>query len=53
MLCLIKQIFTVLLCSGESLVSKCISLNIEPFMIRSFLIDLNRVKLKYFPFMDR
>ena len=47
MFSLIKQVFIVLLCFGESLTSKCISLNNKPCMTRPFLIDLNPVELKY------
>ena len=47
----IKQVFIVLLRFSESLETKCVSLNDEPFMIRPTLIDLNPVELKYYPFM--
>ena len=31
--------------------TKCVSLNDKPCMVRSTLIDLNPIKLKYYPFM--
>ena len=41
-----KQVFIVLLSFCESLAAKCWSLSNESFMVRSALIDLNRVELK-------
>ena len=41
----------LLLCLSESLVTKCLSLNDEPCMVRPFLIDLNPVELKNYLFM--
>ena len=41
----------VLLSFSESLATKCLSLNDEPWMVRPTLIDLNPVKLKYYSFM--
>ena len=46
--------FIVLLSFSESLArdkTKCLFLNDEPCMIRPTFIDLNHVKLKYYPFM--
>ena len=51
MFSLIKQVFIVLLSFGESLATKCLSLNYESCMVRPTLIDLNLVELKYHPFM--
>ena len=31
--------------------TKCLLLNDEPCMVRPTLIDMNRVKLEYYPFM--
>ena len=31
--------------------TKCLFLNDEPYMVRSTLIDMNPVELKYYPFM--
>ena len=45
--------FIVLLSFSESLArerTKCLSLNDEPCIIRSTLIDLNPVEFKYYPF---
>ena len=47
MFILIKQVNSF----SESLATKCLSLNDEPCMVRSTLIDLNSVELKYYPFM--
>ena len=47
----IQQVFIVLLSSGESLATKCVSLNKVPCMIRPPLIDLNPIELKYYPLM--
>ena len=46
-----KQVFITLLTFSRSLATKCVSLNNESCMIRPFLIDLNPVELKYYPFM--
>ena len=51
---LIKQMFIVLLSFSESLacdLTKCLSLNDEPCMVRPILIDLNPIELQYYPFM--
>ena len=48
---LIKQVFIVLLSFSELLATKCLSLTDEPCMIWYFLIDLNPVELKYYPFL--
>ena len=47
----IQQTIIGLLSSSRSLAAKCVSLNNEPSMIRSTLIDLNPVELNYYPFM--
>ena len=36
---------------GESLATKCFSLNDDPRMIRPTLIDLNLAEPKYYPFL--
>ena len=46
-----KKVFVPLLNFSKSLPTKCVSLNSEPCMTRSFPIDLNHVELKYYPFM--
>ena len=51
MFSLIKQLLIGLLSFSSSLATKCVSLNDEPCMIRTTLIDLNSVELKYYPFM--
>ena len=54
MFSLIKRVFIVLLRLSESLArdrTQCLFLNNEPCMVRSTLIDLNPVELKYFSFM--
>ena len=55
MFSLTNQIFLVLLSFSESLTrgqAKCLSLNVEAYMITPTLIDLNPVELKhYHPFM--
>ena len=51
MFSLIKQVFFVSLSFSESLATKSFSLNDEPCMVRSFLIELNSAELKYYPFM--
>ena len=51
---IIKQAFIVLLSFSESLAcnrTKCLFLNDEPCMVRPTLIDMNPVKVKYYPFM--
>ena len=48
---LIKHIFIVLLSFSESLANKHLPLNNEPCMVRSSLIDLNPVALKYYLFI--
>ena len=49
MFSLVEQVFIVLLSFSESLATKCLFLNDEPCMVRPTLIDLNSVKLKYYP----
>ena len=51
MLKFIKQAFIALLSFNWSLATECISLNDEPCLVRSNLIDLNPNKLHYYPFM--
>ena len=51
MFSLFKQVFIVLLIFISSLVTKCMYLNNDPFMVRPSLIDLNPVELKYYPFI--
>ena len=48
---LIKQVFIVLLSFSESLATKFLLLNDESCMVRPTIIDLNPVKLRYYPFM--
>ena len=48
---LIKWEFIALLTFSRSLATKYVSLNNKPCMIRPFLIDLNSVEFKYYPFM--
>ena len=43
--------FFVLLRFSESLATKCVLLNDEPCMVRPTFIYLNRIELKYYPFM--
>ena len=43
--------FVVLLSFSESLATKCLFLNDEPYMVRPTLIDMNLVELKYYQFM--
>ena len=45
MLSLIKQVFTALLSFSECLATKCMSLNNEPCMVRTTVIDLNPFEL--------
>ena len=51
MFSLIKLVFIVLLSFSSSLATKCVSLNVEPCMVRSTLFDLNPVEIKYHPSM--
>ena len=51
MFLLSKQVLIALLNFSGSLATKCLSLNNEPHMVRSTLIDLNNVELNYYPFM--
>ena len=51
MLSFIKQVFIELLSFNRSLATKWVSLNYEPCMITPFLINLNLVQLKYYPFV--
>ena len=54
MFSLIKQVFNVLLRLSESLArdrTQCLFLNNELSMVRSTLIDLNPVELKYYSFI--
>ena len=44
---LIKQVFTTLMSFSGFLAHKCLSLNNEPCMIRSTLIDLNPIEINY------
>ena len=53
MFLLIKQAFIKLLIFGESLGTKCVSLNDEPCMVRCTLIDLNPVELACYSCMIR
>ena len=54
---LVKQLFIILLSISSSLARvakvwiKCLSLNDEPYVVRTTLIDLNPAELKYYPFM--
>ena len=48
----IKVVFILLLCFSESSVSKCLSLNYEPCIVRPTLIDLNPVELKILSIQD-
>ena len=43
--------FITLFTFSKALAAKCVSLNNEPCMIRLFLIYLNHVQLKYYPFI--
>ena len=51
MLGLIKQVVIESLCSSRSLATASVSLNNEPWMIKSTLIDLNPIKHNYYSFM--
>ena len=42
--------FITLLGFSKSLATKCVSLNNEPCMMKPFLIDLDPIELKYYPF---
>ena len=44
----IKEVFILLLSFGESSATKCLSLNYEPRIIRTTLIDLNPFEPKYY-----
>ena len=46
---LIKQVFIALLSFSGFLATKCVSLNSELCVIRPTLIDLNPIKLNYYP----
>ena len=48
---LIKEAFISWLCFSESLASKCMSLNNEPWMVSSTLFNLDPVDLDYYSFM--
>ena len=48
---LINQVSTAVLRFGRSLVTKCVSLNNKPCMIRSLYIDLNSTEFDYYLFM--
>ena len=45
----IKQVFIALLSFSGFLATKCVSLNNELCVIRPTLIDLNPIKLNYYP----
>ena len=49
MFSVIKQVFIILLSFSNSLATKCVSLNDEPCIVRSTIIDLNPVELKCYP----
>ena len=49
MFSVIKQVFIILLSFSSSLATKCVSLNDEPCIVRSTIIDLNPVELKRYP----
>ena len=49
MFSVIKQEFIILLSISSSLATKCVSLNDEPCIVRSTIIDLNPVELKCYP----
>ena len=49
MFSVIKQVFMILLSFSSSLATKCVSLNDEPCIVRSTIIDLNPVELKCYP----
>ena len=45
------SLFLVLLIFSSSLATKYLFLNDEPCMVRSTLIDMNPIELKYYPFV--
>ena len=45
------SLFLVLLIFSSSLATKYLFLNDKPCMIRSTLIDMNPIELKYYPFV--
>ena len=45
------SLFIALLIFSESLATKYLFLNDEPCTVRPTLIDMNRIELKYYPFM--
>ena len=49
MFSVIKQVFIILLSFSSSLATKYVSLNDEPCIVRSTIIDLNPVELKCYP----
>ena len=49
MFSVIKQVFIILLSFSSSLATNCVSLNDEPCIVRSTIIDLNPVELKCYP----
>ena len=49
MFSVIKQVFIILVSFSSSLATKCVSLNDEPCIVRSTIIDLNPVELKCYP----
>ena len=49
MFSVIKQVFIILLSFSSFLATKCVSLNDEPCIVRSTIIDLNPVELKCYP----
>ena len=51
MFSIIKQVFIKLLSFSEYLATKYLFLNDETCMVRPTLIDMNSVKLKYYPLM--
>ena len=51
MLSLIKHVSIVLLDFSSSLATKCMSLNDEPCTVRTTLIDLNPIGVKYYLLM--
>ena len=46
-----EKIFIGLLSFSGSLATKCMSLNNGQFKTRAFLVDLNPIELKYYPFI--
>ena len=47
----LRQVFIALLSFSRPLATKCVTLNNEQCITQPFLIDLNPVELKYYPFM--